>query len=374
MIGYVDGVFHDCLAGWAWNHQLPAKTSSVDIFVNGEPYKTVVADQFRQDLKDQSIGTGFYGFNVPLDAETLKSVCQVSVRISGTNLEIGNSPLWLNLQKFESRCHLDKLKIDPFNIQSSLENLSFATIGHLLIDINDTCNADCVYCGHSRSKQKITLKQFQSLLSVCFESVDVMQIGCGQEPTANLQLADYFKEIKKSAVRAKKISMITNATLLDRHDVMLFSQCGLNEILVSIDTVDEAINSMTRRGTDLNKIKKNLEWFRNQCPDVRIVFSVVVNALTVDGIEELVNFGDKMGVSEYIFREVSDNMPENVAPRNSDYKDWIGRLSLEKNVFRQFENRLRGHPSVNKFTFLYKSENIAVAKDMRFADTVLRIK
>lgn len=59
MIGYVDGVFHDCLAGWAWNHQWPAKTSSVDIFVNGELYKSVVADQYRQDLKDIALELDF---------------------------------------------------------------------------------------------------------------------------------------------------------------------------------------------------------------------------------------------------------------------------------------------------------------------------
>jgi membrane protein involved in D-alanine export len=57
----------DCeeIAGWAWNSNKPNSTVEVDVYSDGQFIKTVIADQFRQDLLEKGFGNGKHGFRFP---------------------------------------------------------------------------------------------------------------------------------------------------------------------------------------------------------------------------------------------------------------------------------------------------------------------
>jgi len=372
--GHLDGVVQGYVVGWAWNSLTPDEPVDVDIYVNGEFYNTVKADQYREDLLSAGISNGVHSFIYRLDLENNGSTYLLSVRLAGTTSEISNSPMWItSTKKLESKHHLTTLKIDPDNIAFSLENLDSARIDHLLIDINDTCNAECVYCPNPRSRKRIELEQFTTLLDRCVEEVDTLQIGCGQEPTLDVRLPDFYRALHSAKLQPKRLTMITNATLLHRQDVGLFRDCGLTDLQISLDTVDPEINAITRRGTELAQIVHNLRDFREKCPDLGVLFSVVVNSLTIGGIEALIDFGDSLGVSHYYLREVFDHAPPSLLPRNDDYRDWIKKISLMPGEFQQMKERLSHHPSLNKITFIAAEGLGSFLQDMLLADRSVRV-
>lgn len=371
--GCLDGVFQNQVVGWAWNSLTPDEPVDVDIYINGELDKTIKADRYREDLQEAGIGNGAHCFMYPLPLENNGSTYLLSVRLAGTTSEISKSPIWINgNEKLKTKSHLTTLKLDPDNIAFSLENLEAATIDHLLIDINDTCNAECVYCPNPRTKKRIELEQFQTLLDRCVEKVDTLQIGCGQEPTLDVRLPDFYRALHSSKLKPRRLTMITNATMLHRHDVDFFRDCGLTDLQISLDTVDPEINAMTRRGTELEQIVKNLRYFRQKCPNLGVIFSVVVHSLTIDGIEALIDFGDSLGVSRYYLREVFDHAPASLIPRNDDYKDWIKKIGLKPGEFQQMQQRLSRHRSIKKISFIAAEGLGSVLQDMRQADGSVR--
>ncbi len=363
--GYLDGVIDGYIAGWAWNPVTPEQPVSVDIWIDDKLYLTVNANQFRQDLLTAGVGNGSHSFLCPLKLNNPNQKHQISVRLAGTSSELINSPMGItNLVKPEPKWDLISLKIDPYNIEFSLKKLKSARIKHLLIDINDTCNADCVYCPNLRSQKRIELAEFEELLTNKLAFVETFQFGCGQEPTADKRLPQFYQALHQAELKPQRTTMISNATLLHRHDLQLFQACGLVDLQVSLDTVDTDINAITRRGTEVAQIRKNLQYIREKCPDLGLIFSAVINSLTLGGVEKLLNFGESLGVTHYYLREIFDHTPASFTARNQDYQEWMSKLTLQPGEFQQMRERLSHHPTFDKITFIPAENLSAVLQDM----------
>jgi len=100
--------------------------------------------------------------------------------------------------------------------------------------------------------------------------------------------------------------MITNGSMLDRHDISLLVDCGLTELQISIDTVDPLVHEVTRVNTDLPMILANISSIKAKYPNLDIAFSAVVNALTIGGIEDLLEYGQSIGVAKFYLREIAN--------------------------------------------------------------------
>ena len=371
MQGHLDGIFENYLQGWAWNPLEPDQAIDLDVYINGDLHGTVKADKFREDLLAANIGKGNNGFIYLLNGEDIGSIYFISVRVAETELELVNSPICLG--KMEANAHLNVFKLDPYNIASALENLKSVEVDHLLIDVNDNCNLACVYCPNVRSYKEIELEQFESFLSQCIGKVSTFQFGCGQEPTLDSRLPDFYKILSKSKLEFDRLTMITNGTLLHQYNLEDFCSYGLTDLQVSIDTVDPKIHAMTRRGIPLERILKNLQIFREKCPDIDIIFSVVVNALTIDGIEDLIAFGESLGVSHYYLREITDILPAVTAsPRSNDYHNWLTQLTLSFGDFQKLQKRLQHHHSLSKIVFAPREYIGDFGQEMRDTNVVVR--
>src|SRR5258706_6904364 len=75
----------------------------------------------------------------------------------------------------ESR--LLSLKVDPHNIHTVCETVCDADVELLLVDTNDTCNADCVYCPNPRSSARIQIDDFVRMLDGPIRHVRTWQFG-----------------------------------------------------------------------------------------------------------------------------------------------------------------------------------------------------
>ncbi len=84
----------DCdeIQGWVWDKNTPDKAFTVELVENNVVHATVVANVYREDLKNTGIGTGNYGFKIPIP-NSLKDgrSHQLSVRLKGINYTVPNS-------------------------------------------------------------------------------------------------------------------------------------------------------------------------------------------------------------------------------------------------------------------------------------------
>jgi 2-polyprenyl-3-methyl-5-hydroxy-6-metoxy-1,4-benzoquinol methylase len=93
LAGYVDICTNTLIAGWAWDNEDPGRRVVVEILADGKSLGHVMARQYRQDLKDNGIGDGAYGFSYspPLPIDLVSQ--RISVAAAGTGVYLSNSQL-----------------------------------------------------------------------------------------------------------------------------------------------------------------------------------------------------------------------------------------------------------------------------------------
>jgi GT2 family glycosyltransferase/glycosyltransferase involved in cell wall biosynthesis len=96
LLGVIDVVSHERIAGWAWNPHAPEESIVVEIFDGVDLLMRVRADIFREDLLNAGIGTGKYGFVVPNPSALLPLARhQIAVRRAADGVDLSGSPQWL---------------------------------------------------------------------------------------------------------------------------------------------------------------------------------------------------------------------------------------------------------------------------------------
>jgi hypothetical protein len=91
--GYLDGVSDTHVLGWAWNPHRVDDALTVGIYDGGTLLSTVTADRMRPDLRDNKVGTGKYGFSLPIPANLRDGKThEIHAKIEGANVELKQSP------------------------------------------------------------------------------------------------------------------------------------------------------------------------------------------------------------------------------------------------------------------------------------------
>ena len=87
------------ISGWAWDANQPNTSISVDVYLDNDSFRSIVApaNQFRQDLLNAGIGNGVHGFSFNTPA-FLKDGHPHSLRIkfTGTTTDLTNTPRSIN--------------------------------------------------------------------------------------------------------------------------------------------------------------------------------------------------------------------------------------------------------------------------------------
>lgn len=90
--GRLDEATRIYIGGWAWDVNQPDKPVSVDIYDGGKKLTTVVAEEFREDLKKEGIGNGKHGFSYkPGESLADDKPHRIWVRFAGTEFDLPNS-------------------------------------------------------------------------------------------------------------------------------------------------------------------------------------------------------------------------------------------------------------------------------------------
>jgi sulfatase maturation enzyme AslB (radical SAM superfamily) len=298
LTGQLDVINSHRLAGWAWDKSNPSKRLSVVVRQGANIILELNASRHRSDLQAAGVGDGCHSFDVPLDLD-LGNLQEhlVNVEIKGTDFRL---PIAAGaMEEIIGECRLN-----VYNFTKLLSKPP-ARFGAIRFDPNNDCNLHCVYCHNQRSKEVISREAFDYFINQKVISIQEFQVGCIMEPTLSPNLADFFHSVAVSPARPKDLFILqTNGLLLHRHDHARMVDAGLNQLQVSLDTADPAIQRSIRDGMSLRKVIRNIEAFRKDCPDTKVVFMATITRENVDTTDNLVSLGMDIGVRDFVFREV----------------------------------------------------------------------
>lgn len=153
---------------------------------------------------------------------------------------------------------------------------------YLRISLTDRCNLRCFYCMPEEGIQLIekpdimTLEEIAGIASV-FRNLGVDTIRLtGGEPLIRKNCEFLIRELARLGVTLK---LTTNGILLDRF-IAVFQETGLQQINISLDTLDKANSIFITKRDYYHRITDNLRTVLNEG------FRVKLNVVLVKGIND----------------------------------------------------------------------------------------
>lgn len=178
-----------------------------------------------------------------------------------------------------------RLQQDQFHRRVEHDPADPAHISNVVIEINNTCNIDCLMCLTSlstRTKGRMTPEMMELAAAKTTEfgarEVELHTIG---DPLANPRLADVFALLRRHRVRT---GLTTNGLLLHRHVEMLIEFVDVcSSISFSIDGGTAPTYERIRAGGNWDQLIANLDLARERLAPkgFRIRSSMVVSSENV---------------------------------------------------------------------------------------------
>ena len=174
--------------------------------------------------------------------------------------------------------------------------------GKVYIEPTSLCNLNCAICfrhgwigeglGHMESHVFDALAQEISGL----DSVQEVFFGGMGEPLFHPDICRMIEALPKT----KKISLLTNGTMLTPQRSRELIQAGLSELWVSMDGFEKACYEAIQLGSRFNRILENLQAFQEARSGtaVRLCITFVVTPENVGQLQYINDFADRFQVDE----------------------------------------------------------------------------
>ena len=191
------------------------------------------------------------------------------------------------LESLEKISGKDYIRLDT----AGLTEIATAPKGVGVIEINDSCNIDCLMCNTSlatRPKGLMQLDLFErivsELASTGTKTVSLHTIG---DPLANKKLPQYLEILRSHGVHVGAMS--TNALRMDRHIDTLFEYRDIIDLIwISIDGSSKWVYEKIRKGGYFDKLHANLLAFTKRNNAHSNPYPISVNCVvSLDNYHEL---------------------------------------------------------------------------------------
>lgn len=212
-----------------------------------------------------------------------------------------------------------------------------------VLEINNSCNINCVMCDTKSSSRKKKLmdlelceKSIIEMKSTGIKSVILHTIG---DPLANAKLKDYLKLLRKYKLQA---SISTNGLMLDKHINTLIEYFDIcSNIRFSIDGVRKATYEKIRFGGNFEKLIENLNLAKSKLKNVGYEFMIDL-VITKDNFNELGEF--IVFFKNYInnpYKNMHFNFMNSLSPSNDYFlKNNLIQEHTYKNMYCNFASQL----------------------------------
>jgi len=219
----------------------------------------------------------------------------------------------------------------------------------LIIDITYLCNSNCRYCQWSTSNSGIERKI--SNQEILVHKKNLLNLGIskivltGGEPllSANLkQVVRYYNNLDF------QIRLISNGLILNKEIISEIIDIGVNEFVISLDSISYEVYSMNRdiSRTSFQKIMKNLELLSKN-EDLFLGLNVVLTSSNCnwENIFEILEYAKERDIKQVKFQPVfDDGFLSKKAPNlqlNGDFEDRIEKIRSnfqDLNLTNKFSN------------------------------------
>lgn len=210
---------------------------TLSVSVDGVAVGEIVADQHRPDLKAEGIGDGHHGFEFPLPTHVNgPAPITVSVKCAKTGWELTGSPLRVEQTKL---------------------------IEYFAGDIVDNCNLRCPFCLVDNTNIRRTNKMTEETFRQWIKIMPIVKDGsfflsCLHEATLHPQLFDFLEMIPED-LRVKVFFTSNLCKPLKDDEILRLEKSGIHHLNVSMDTLQEELFPVLRKGGKLKIFRENLD-------------------------------------------------------------------------------------------------------------------
>ncbi len=235
LLGAVDLITRDRVAGWAFHPNDPGAPVLVEILNGDEPLVRIVANEPRQDVAAAGYGYGNNGFDVRLPPDVYRSrMPRIHVRRASDRAPIRlHQYAKIELLASEGRKGSEAL-ISPTHPDF---DLLASPITHIfLLELTSRCNLRCVYCAVSQPLYQgvdMDIVDFDSLVQQ-LKARRVRMVGVNGHGETTM-IRDWDQMVMRLADEGLCISIITNFARLLRLEE-LEAMARISEIMISVDT------------------------------------------------------------------------------------------------------------------------------------------
>ncbi|MBI5921857.1 MAG: radical SAM protein [Betaproteobacteria bacterium] len=222
--------------------------------------------------------------------------------------------------------------MNPYNAPERLAKLS--------IEVTTQCNLKCAGCRRTAAIESgvwsdlhMTSETFSNVLEHLPPTGTLVLHGVG-EPTLHPELTKLV-EMAKASGKFGFIRFTTNALARDVEYYCNLIKAGLDEIWISVDSLDQDVADAVRQGTNVHKLKKRIKDLIDA--GVPIMISMVVSAKNLldipDTLWELHKLGNpKIWMQEY--QEQGDSFGVLSPEHRKRFLKLINALVVIKPTFR----------------------------------------
>lgn len=200
-------------------------------------------------------------------------------------------------------------------------------------NITTKCNQRCQYCHRFLNMDELPYEYNKKILENLIKDNIRRITWTGGEALLYPKLIDLLKLAKKNNIYNK---LITNGELLAREDNMRDICNFLDELTLSIDSINNETNEHLGRGSEhVNNIKKVLEYAQTKNLNVNI--NTVVSKMNIHELKDLAKFLNNYPIKSW---RVFKFMPlrETAIKNRKEFE--ISNIEFEKskNIFKKYTN------------------------------------
>ena len=157
------------------------------------------------------------------------------------------------LQFQEAEKHIERV------LERSLSDL-FIFPKYIIIETVNTCNARCIMCpiDFSKPAELMSDNLFDKIVAEISKNkdhVEKIMLYLDGEPLLDNKLPEKIRKLKSAGIKTVNIS--TNASLLDDKKGLKLLEAGIDEVFISIDSLNKDVFEEIRVGLDFNIVYKN---------------------------------------------------------------------------------------------------------------------
>ena len=186
------------------------------------------------------------------------------------------------------------------------------------LDTNNVCTIECIMCSNKPQKCSaenfISFENFKNIINKINKKVRFLYLSCGFEPLMTPNFNKYLSYAKQKKIPF--ISFATNGLLLNKTIVEQLVKEQINEVVISINGLNEKDYNRIMFRSNFETLVKNLtylkEYKENQnsiYPKIRVnIILLKSNLIFFDQLEELLN---RFDIDTIQFRELTETEEAN---------------------------------------------------------------